>query len=173
MEEKKTSYVSSSLEDDRFMPWSFRICKCTNCLCGFIVKANEHLVQAIVAQWFQEPFSMHTFSLALALVEETAIMEPAQKSSSYMYAPGNSFKALKHKQVSSTKTGPWTYTMNIVSIYLHLFTVSLIIFLSILAQVYPSHQFMISLPSLQIFPIPCILLSSPHRKHHSLLALPH
>lgn len=47
----------SPLEDTRFMARALGIGKGTDCLGGFVVVCEEEVIQACVAESFQEPFS--------------------------------------------------------------------------------------------------------------------
>jgi len=43
------SHISPSLKDNRFVTWALRVGKSANRLSGLVLKSDEHIVQACVA----------------------------------------------------------------------------------------------------------------------------
>jgi len=95
--------VSPALEDFGLLARAVTKSEGTDCLSRFIWVCYEKVVQAFMAKTLEEPLARSHY--------EQSIGE-SDKKSPHMYGPGNSFKALKHKQVSSTRTGPLICSTN-------------------------------------------------------------
>jgi len=57
MRGRSNADIRSPLEDARLMAGTLRVCKGAHCLGGFVVVCEEEVVQACVAESFEEPFS--------------------------------------------------------------------------------------------------------------------
>ncbi len=70
-----------------------------NRLGAFVLVGNEKIIKPLVAERLEEPFATR---------QHLSTTQTNQRRA-YIYGPGNSLKALKHKHVSSTSTGPCTF----------------------------------------------------------------
>jgi len=93
------AYRDSPLEDNRFMTGTLTVSKGTHSLGALILIGEKQIIKALMAKRLEEPFAEDDISAPY----------PQQSGSAYIYGPGNSFKALKHRHVSSTSTGPCTF----------------------------------------------------------------
>jgi hypothetical protein len=94
--------IRTALEQHGLAARTLAVPKCAYCLCRLVLEAFEHLVQLQRAEGEHEPLSVSEIRCHKSLVSEGRRL-------AYMYGPGRSFIALKHRQVSSTNTGPLTY----------------------------------------------------------------
>lgn len=84
---------------------SLAIGKRTDSLSTFVFVCEEELIQAIVPEGFEEPFTITWYLVCLCLTRDGI---------TYMYGPGSPLSALKQRAVSSMSTGPPTFAMNLV-----------------------------------------------------------
>mgnify|MGYP001559180047 FL=1 len=58
LNEEENTYICASLEDNWLVARAFGVCKCAHRLGGFVFKAGEKLIQAIVTEGLEEPFTI-------------------------------------------------------------------------------------------------------------------
>ena len=78
------------------MARTLTISKCADGLGRFVRVSSEEIIKALEPEFVQEPLA----------VEKSSVAFHHDASPTYIYGPGSSFNALKHRHVSSTSTGP-------------------------------------------------------------------
>jgi len=80
-----------------------------NSLGALILVRSKQIIKPLMAKRLEEP-------LATRQHLSTWPHHPNQLRSAYIYGPGNSFSALKHRHVSSTSTGPCTFPRSMLAL---------------------------------------------------------
>jgi hypothetical protein len=96
--------VRHPLEKNRLVARSGRVAEGADGLGRLVLVGGEQVVEALVAERGEEPFTGWRW-----LIRTWRTHKRSKRSrGGYMYGPGRPFKALKQRQVSSTRTGPPT-----------------------------------------------------------------
>jgi len=106
---RKIAYSDPPLEDNGFMTRTLTISKGAHSLGALILIGSEQIIKPLMAKRLEKP-------LATRQHLSTWPHHPNQLRSAYIYGPGNSFSALKHRHVSSTSTGPCTFPRSILAL---------------------------------------------------------
>lgn len=101
------AYQNSPFEEHGFVAWALTECKGTNCLGALVLVPKQNIVQASVSERLEEPLSIYHQKYTRWPGGELLQRGRAVLSTN-MQGPGSPFSALKHRHVSSTKTGPPT-----------------------------------------------------------------
>lgn len=67
---------------------------------------GQEVVEAVVADGFEKPFAERG---GINIWHGAVLRMRSLGEETNMYGPGSPLSALKHRQVSSTRTGPWIW----------------------------------------------------------------
>jgi hypothetical protein len=93
------------LEENGLVAGAFGVGESADCISRLVIVSSEYVVQAIMTDGLHEPLAMHQ-----RIISKVQFLQEPGQMAPYMYGPGRSPSALKQRHVSSTSTGPLTFS---------------------------------------------------------------